>query len=133
MIPNNDITRALLGSDIASYRSMGQRTEYLRDQETFIEKMNTGRYGTMTSVLAKKYVTSLVWLEKAGIIENFRLMKKCILHFFTVFAFKKHSPYTKLFNLYIRRYYLADRVYFILRLQIYTLQIARGWNFRKMV
>lgn len=104
MIPNNDITRAFLGSDIASYRLMGQRQEYLSDKEMLIEKMNTGRYGTITSVLAKKYVINLDWLDKASIIAKFRLMKNCIFNFFTVFAFKKHSPYTKLFNLYIRRY-----------------------------
>lgn len=103
MVPNSDLTRAFLESDIASYRLMGERTDISRDQEHFFEKMNSGRCATMTSVLAKRYVTNLDWLEKAGIIANFRLMKNCIFHFFTVFAFKKHSPYPKLFNLYIRR------------------------------
>lgn len=66
--------------------------------------MKTLKYSMVAMKLMGKYVTDFSWLKVAGIETEFRLMKNCLFHFYSIFLFKKHSPYTSLFNVYIRRY-----------------------------
>lgn len=46
------------------------------------------------------------------LLSTLRIMENCVNTFYSAFAFQKYSPYTKLFNWHIRRYYHYDLCWF---------------------
>ena len=67
--------------------------EHFQDKSVRLAK---GNYAAFVKVLSNNYVTDTE--ELVEYVNMLRLMKTCLLRYYSVFILQRHSPYTYLFN-----------------------------------
>lgn len=87
---------------IHSYKELALRQRLNADRGEQSRCLKTGKFAIFTKLLSQDYVTEVEWAKDFS--RTFRPMRSCIFTYYTVFAFEKHSVYTKLFSQYIQVY-----------------------------
>lgn len=99
----NDFVNNLRMSGIRTYNQLSERVHLFAGAVDRIDKLKTGRFALPSTVMSSTFIKQ-DFPTKDDLKTMFRVMKNCVTNYFTVFAFQKNSPYTSLFNLYIRRF-----------------------------
>lgn len=89
-------------SGIHSYKELALRHRLNADLGEQSRRLKTGKFAIFTKMLSQDYVTEVEWAKDFS--KTFRPMRSCIFTYYTVFAFEKHSVYTKLFSKYTQVY-----------------------------
>ncbi|XP_037040370.1 uncharacterized protein LOC119077308 [Bradysia coprophila] len=76
-------------------------------EEQLVKSLRSGHYGVFMAICSHKYpvdIERITHPSAAGIWNLFRFMKACFYSHFSVFALRKHSPYTVLLDSHMKRY-----------------------------
>lgn len=85
--------KELSDSSVLSYRNLAAQSELEESINERIHKLRTRKdYGVFVKVLLNSFVVDLDNIIKEAL--TMRLMRQCFFDHYTVFALKKHSPYT---------------------------------------
>lgn len=96
---------SLTSSANPAYQQLQKRCIVFKDRNDIETSIRSGRYAVFGAFSNGKYFTSVDWINETTLFENFRFMKKtCIFDHYSVFAFKRFSPYTELFSDHALRY-----------------------------
>lgn len=94
--------KELSDSSILSYRNLAAHSELEESINERIQKLRTRKdYGVFVKVLLNSFVVDLDNIMEEAL--TMRLMRQCFFDHFTVFALKKHSPYTAYISEKIKR------------------------------
>lgn len=102
---STDIVDMLVNSINEDYRQLSSRSliygeNMLYRKQLFVERM----CGILAARTTNNYISVDDPTEDMDQISSLRVMQDYLLRQYTGFALQKHSPYTKLFDWYIRRY-----------------------------
>lgn len=104
---STDIVDILVNSINEDYRQLSNRSLIFGENRIDPKRLFAERVcGIAAARTTNNYISVTYEPEDIDLISTLRLMQDNLLTQYTGFALQKHSPYTKLFDWYIRRYNL---------------------------
>lgn len=98
-------TVAVLSSSInEDYRQLSTRSLIYGENKVYRKQLFVKRMcGSLVHWPSPNYITVSDVIDDIDLMSSLRMMHDCVFRHYTGFAFRKHSPYTQLFDWHIRR------------------------------
>lgn len=96
------LTKQLKNFNHSTYTILASRIRSESSAQSRARHIKSGTFGYMVTKLANNYISNIP-LKNIEAFVPMRLMKTCLIKYFTALAFEAHSPYSSYFSLKLAR------------------------------